>query len=91
MSNKFKFQFSPKAEKEFIQLGKTLQQRIFKKLSFFEIQENPLSYSKPLTNTQKHFRFRIGDYRIIVTPKDKDTFIILLILKIAHRKDVYSA
>ena len=89
MIKKYQFQFSPKAEKEFIRLTKPLQKRIFEKLCFFEIQKNPLTYAKPLSGIKNHFRFRIGDYRIIITPKDKDTFIILLILKIAHRKDIY--
>ncbi|MEK7523806.1 MAG: type II toxin-antitoxin system RelE/ParE family toxin [Patescibacteria group bacterium] len=89
----FQFQFSRKAEDEFATLAKPLRQRIFAKLCFFEKAKNPLSFAKKLTGREHQFRFRIGDYRIIVEPhaqKNGETvYVILVILKVGHRREVY--
>lgn len=85
----YQFQLSYSAESEFAQLPSLLQKRIWKKLKFFEKQKNPLHFAKRMQGVENTFRFRIGNYRVIVTPKDQKTFIILLILKIGDRKDVY--
>lgn len=89
MKKSYQFQFSQKAELEFAALERSLQKRIFEKLSFFEHSDDPLAFAKKLRGMDRFYRFRVGDYRIIVTPKDKKTFIILLILKIGHRREVY--
>lgn len=89
MKKPFKFQFTPSAEGQFAVLPKVLQKRIFYKLTFFEKSPNPFAYAKKLKGPENIYRFRIGDYRIIVTPQDRHTFVILLILKIGHRREVY--
>ncbi len=85
----YKFEFSRDAEKQFARLDKILRARIFKKLTFFQNLKDPLSHAKPLRGYERCFRFRVGDYRVIVTPKADGTLVILLILKIAHRREVY--
>ena len=89
MKKSYQFVFTRKAESEFLALGRAIQRRIFKKLEFFEGVDDPMGLSVKLSGTKDRFRFRIGDYRIIFTPKDKKTFVILLILKVAHRREVY--
>ena len=50
--------------------------------------ENPRQHGKGLTsNRSGQWRYRIGDYRLICEIKDKE--IIILILEIGHRKDIY--
>ena len=50
--------------------------------------ENPRQHGKGLTsNRYGQWRYRIGDYRLICEIKDKE--IIILILEIGHRKDIY--
>lgn len=90
MKKIYQFQFSPNGERNFVNLAKSLQKRMLKKLEYFEKQENPLFFAKKLEGINKLYRFRIGDYRIIVTPKENNIITILLILKINHRKDVYN-
>lgn len=89
MKKSFQFQFTPPAEDQFAVFPKVLQKRIFYKLMFFEKSPNPFVYAKKLKGAENIYRFRIGDYRVIVTPQDQHTFIILLILKIGHRREVY--
>ncbi len=52
---------------------------------------NPFVKAKKLIGVEiDTYRFRIGDYRAIFK-KDpiSDRFVILVILKVAHRKEVY--
>ena len=50
--------------------------------------DDPRSYGKPLENNlYGYWRYRIGDYRLIVKIKDKEA--IILMVKIGHRKEVY--
>ena len=50
--------------------------------------ENPRLYGKALSaNHAGKWRYRVGEYRIIVEIKDAE--LIVLALKIGHRKDVY--
>ena len=83
------FQFSPNAERQFGNLPGPIQKRVLTKLYFWERLKNPFISAKKLTGEHNIYRFRIGDYRVIVIPKDKEIFVILLILKIGHRKEVY--
>ena len=90
MKKSYRFEFSRPAEKEFAVLPRVLQSRMLKKLEYFQNSNDPLVFAKKLIGTEDKFRFRVGDYRIVVSKIDKNTFVILLMLKIAHRKDVYS-
>ena len=85
----FKFEFSPHAERDFSSLPKNLQKRILKKLDYFEESGHPLTFAKPMIDFNKYYRFRIGDYRVIVTPKKNGKLSVLLILRIGHRREVY--
>lgn len=86
---KYQFQFSRGAEKNFAALDLVVQKNILKKLAYFEKASDPLGFARPLVGFPKYFRFRIGDYRVIVTLQPDGNFIILIILKIGHRRDVY--
>lgn len=90
MKKSYRFEFSRPAEKTFASLPRVLQSRMLKKLEYFESSNDPLVFAKQLIGTEDKFRFRVGDYRIIVSKIDKTTFVVLLMLKIAHRKNVYS-
>lgn len=89
MKKNYQFQFSKNAERDFSTLEKSLQKRILKKLEFFEKNKNPLLSAKKLSGFENKYSFRIGDYRIIVTPKSRQIFVILLVLKIGHRREIY--
>ncbi len=82
-------EFTTRSEREFFSLPYPTQKRIKSKMEHFVATGNPLEYSKKLTGWDNAYRFRIGDYRVIISPKDKGVFVILLILKIGHRREVY--
>lgn len=85
----YQFQFSLKAEIEFATFVKSLQKRILNKLQYFESLDNPLQFAKKLVGSENRYRFRIGDYRVIVAKKGYAALVILVILKIGHRREVY--
>ena len=50
--------------------------------------ENPRATGKPLTaNRSGEWRYRIGDYRMLC--EIRDNVLLILVIKIGHRRDVY--
>jgi len=35
------------------------------------------------------YSYRIGDYRVVITQKDRGRLVILVVLTVGHRKEVY--
>lgn len=84
----FGVKFTPEAEKQFLELPnniKPLIQRAIKE----RLATDPLSYGKPLRFSYKgHRRIRVSHYRIIYRVEDQN--VIVIIVNIDHRKDVYN-
>lgn len=76
--------FSDIALKQLEKLSKDLQTRIVAALE--RIRQRPEAYLKKLVG-ETCYRLRVGDYRVIVDI-DRDRLLIL-VLKIGHRKNVY--
>ncbi|MEK7528735.1 MAG: type II toxin-antitoxin system RelE/ParE family toxin [Patescibacteria group bacterium] len=85
----YQFEFTEKAEKELTALDRPVQKRIFRKLLFWTKNKNPFTFAKLLKGTADTWRFRIGDYRVLVRPNERGIMIILVIVKVGHRKNVY--
>ncbi len=87
----YRLLYTLKAKKDLMILNKLLAKRILDKLDFFINTGRPLSFAKRLKNPSLgNYRFRIGDYRIIFDIDTKGNISVLLILKIGHRRDIYS-
>jgi mRNA interferase RelE/StbE len=76
---------SRQAQKEFDQLDRTLQTRIIKKLK--SLEADPRSQGAIKMSGADSWRIRVGDYRIIYDIQDN--VLIVLVLKIGHRREVY--
>lgn len=87
--NKYKIKFEKGALEDVLKLHKIIRTRINNKLSFFASSKDPFLYAKKIVGSENKYRFRVGDYRIIFTKQANDEIIILLIIKVAHRRDVY--
>ena len=86
----YKLVFSEKAKKQLKKLDKHISALI---LGWLErnIQncENPRIHGKGLVeNKSVQWRYRIGDYRIICEIKESE--ILVLVLDIGHRKEIYN-
>ena len=85
----YSLQFLSSAKKEFQKLDKPTQKIIKEKLIL--LVKNPLLFKnkiKPLKGEHKgKFRLRVHQYRVVFKIEDNQMFII--VIKIAHRKEVY--
>ena len=81
--------FEPRAEKELAKLDRPMQKRI---VSFLrervEGGSDPRSTGKPLRGEKGElWRYRVSDYRIVC--RIEDTFLVVVVVRVGHRKDVY--
>jgi len=78
--------FSLKAKKQFLKLEKTVQERVIYALERIRIR--PEFFVTKLVG-DPGYKLRVGDYRIIMDI-DKNNLIVLVI-KVGHRKNIYSS
>ncbi|MDO6993522.1 type II toxin-antitoxin system RelE/ParE family toxin [Brachyspira innocens] len=77
------------AKKSLEKLDNTIQKRILDFLSDLETLENPRIKGKSLKSELKEYwRYRVGDYRIL--SKIIDNELIILVIDIGHRKNIYN-
>lgn len=82
---------SENARDDLVCIDQKSARRILDKLDYYALTPNPLRFAKRLMYAEiGEYRFRIGDYRVIFDCNKKGEITILLILKIGHRKDIYS-
>ncbi|MDO9577182.1 MAG: type II toxin-antitoxin system RelE/ParE family toxin [Candidatus Cloacimonadales bacterium] len=85
----YSIKFHKKAVEELKRIDPIWQKRI--KIKILQLAENPNSLKHNLKALKGSlidlYRLRIGNYRIIFQKKDKE--LIIIIIRIAHRKEVY--
>ena len=86
---RYRFEFSRHADRLFGKLPKNIQKRILAKLAQIESLEKPLFKAKKLKGMADRYSFRIGEYRVIVTKNERGRLVILIILTVGHRREVY--
>lgn len=86
----WKIEIDPAAERELDKLDPQIAKRILKFLhERIAPLEDPRSIGEPLKGSQfgEFRRYRVGDYRVIV--RIEDYILLILVLRIGHRKNVY--
>ena len=82
----YRIEFSRSAEKDLRRLDKSSVAKIIQKIS--ELSANPLPTGvKKIVGTLWTYRIRMGDYRAIY--EIEDDRLVIFVIRIAHRKDVY--
>jgi mRNA interferase RelE/StbE len=85
----YSVQWTEDALKAFERLDNSVRIEIVKFLEKKSILTNPVSSGKALIGKLAGLhRYRVGNYRIIV--KIKNDVLIILVLNIAHRKNIYN-
>ena len=85
----YKLEFSKRFDRQFSKLDKSTQRYIFNWLiKHLDNLENPRYSGKSLTgNKQGLWRYRIGNYRVIVDISD--TNCVIIAVEVGHRKFIY--
>ncbi|MEM4834782.1 type II toxin-antitoxin system RelE/ParE family toxin [Ferroplasma sp.] len=76
--------WSLKAAKQMEKLDRSIAKRIYEKVD--QLRQNPERYVEKLVS-YPYYRLRIGDFRVIIGIQSQT--LIVLILKVGHRSDVY--
>lgn len=83
---KFKIVFKKSTIKEINKIPSDYLKKILFKIKNLATNPKPIGYSK-LTNKEL-FRIRVGKYRILY--EIKINLLTIIVVKVGHRKDVYS-
>jgi mRNA interferase RelE/StbE len=74
-------------EKDLSRLDKSVVRKILSRIENY-LALDPKGLGKPLKGEfQGYWRYRWGDYRVIYKISDID--ILILVLRVGHRKDIY--
>jgi mRNA interferase RelE/StbE len=89
LSSNFKVEITTSAAKEFKKLPNSIKDKVKEMVGFLE--QNPRSEFlniKKMKGPADLYRVRIGDYRMVYEIKENK--IVILIIKLGHRKEVYN-
>ena len=78
--------FSPAADRQLRKLPDDVQRRIVREAETLEDDPRPPGTAK-LTGSEDLYRLRVGDYRIVY--QIRKTRLVVLVLRVRHRRDVY--
>jgi mRNA interferase RelE/StbE len=82
----FRIEFARGAAKQFASLPRREQERL--RIRIDRLTENPYPEgARKLAGEEGIFRLRSGDYRVLYSVKND--FLVVLVLKIGHRREVY--
>jgi mRNA interferase RelE/StbE len=84
----YKIIFTSSADKQLSKLTKSIQRLIIEKIKKLIIPHSSNNVKK-LIGTTDLYRLRVGDYRVIYQIRKRE--LVVLILKIGHRKDIYQS
>jgi mRNA interferase RelE/StbE len=81
----YKIEIAPAAERVLRKLPGSLQDRIVTAIE--NLATTPRKGATKLQGEQSLYRIRVGDYRVIYEIADK--ILIVLVLNIGHRREIY--
>lgn len=82
----YRIVFSTRAERQFRKLDRHVQMRLRRTIDALGVDPRPAGVKK-LEGEKDLYRVRQGDHRIIYQIRDR--VLLVLVVRIGHRKDVY--
>jgi mRNA interferase RelE/StbE len=82
----YKIFFKSSADRQLRRLPEALQRRIVGEVAMLSHDPRPKGVVK-LAGCENLWRIRIGDYRVVY--EIQEDRLVVLVLRVAHRKDVY--
>ncbi len=83
---KYSVEFSRRAARQIDDLEANLRIRVIKRIEALSDNPRPLGVQK-LAGSEDDYRIRIGDYRVVY--EIRDALLVVLVMKVAHRRQVY--
>jgi len=83
----YRIEFTRRAERQFNKLPKDVQRRIAPAIEALADEPRPHGVKK-LKADNAVYRIRVGDYRVIY--EVRDNVLLVLVLEMGHRRDLYS-
>ena len=82
--------YSKQFEKSLNKLDLKIKRQVLKYIEKLKSSDNPLLYAERLVGNSlgRFWRYRVGDYRIICEINDEE--VIVLVLEVGHRKEIYN-
>jgi mRNA interferase RelE/StbE len=85
----YKVVYLNSVEQDLHKLDKSIARKILSRIENY-LARDPKELGKPLKGDfQSYWRYRWGDYRVIYKISDKE--ILILVLRIGHRREIYEA
>ncbi len=82
--------WSVSAKKDLDGLPTLVAKRVIVKVHQYSASPNPFAFAKSLTgNFKGYYRFRVGKYRVIFEKEAHNQVVLLLVLAVDKRDDVY--
>jgi len=81
----YKIQILKSADKTLRNVARKERVKIVEQIS--QLAENPRPFGCKKLRGTEFYRIRIGDYRVIY--KIEDDVLLILVIRIGHRKDIY--
>jgi len=82
----YSVELAPAAKRQMRKLDRAIQERIIRRLEALGKDPRPPGVEK-LEGVESTYRVRLGEYRIVYEIQDK--ILVVLVLKVGHRKEVY--
>ena len=83
-------EYTDKAIKELKKLDISRSRKIVHKIGTYSNESSYLDKAKKLKSPYDDlYRYRIGDYRAVFSVDAKECLIVLTILRVKHKKDIY--
>lgn len=87
---KFVLEYTDNAIDQLDGLPEKEAQRILIKMEYYVSLRDPFLKAKPLQGQYKGcFRFRVGKYRIICRKECNGEIVVVFVLDVGHRKEIY--
>jgi mRNA interferase RelE/StbE len=83
----YKVKYAERAWRAIEKMDRPIKRKIIAFVDKIEASQNPRFSGKALQGNDREWRYRVGDYRLICEIKDSE--MIVWMVKIGHRKEVY--
>ncbi len=83
----YQVEFAPLARRQIRKLPRDIQGRILERVEGLATDPRPPGVKK-LADDEDFYRIRVGDYRVVYQIHDRK--LIVLIVKVGHRREVYT-